>query len=125
MPFAIDEERFEKQETLDLSKPQGMAGALPVKQIPHQEYPRVIYLHPVEPYRELVHRNVNHEIVHRELVATEHRTHVVQNEDELKKMLKQGWQKTPYIPVAAPDSDDHLYRKGSDAQGARATEGGN
>ena len=82
MPTTIDEERFSSQETLDLSKPQGTAQGLPVKQIAHQEYPRCVYRHPVEPYREVLHRNVNHEVVERELVATEHLVHVCQHKDE-------------------------------------------
>ena len=111
MPQTIDEEKFASQETLDLSKPQGTAQGLPVKQIPHREYPKCVYKHPVEPYKEVLHRNVNHEVVHRELVATEHLVHVCANADEHKKKLKEGWVATPYIPVAPPDPSEQLYTK--------------
>ena len=110
MPTTIDEERFSSQETLDLSKPQGTAQGLPVKQIAHQEYPRCVYRHPVEPYREVLHRNVNHEVVERELVATEHLVHVCQHKDEFKRKLSEGWVAEPYIPQAPPDPTESLYR---------------
>lgn len=114
MPQAIDEERFTSQETLDLSRPQGTPQGLPVKNIPHQEYPRCVYRHPVEPYREVVHRNVNHEIVHRELVPTEHLVHVCANAEEHKKKLSEGWVDKPYIPQAPPDPLEALYSKRAD-----------
>ena len=111
MPTAVDEERFNKQETLDLSKPQGTPQGLPVKQIPHMEFPKCVYKHPVKPYREVLHRNVNHEVVERELVATEHLVHVCQNEQEFKKKLSEGWTVEPYIPQTPPDPNEQLYRK--------------
>lgn len=111
MPSTIDEEKFASQETLDLSKPQGTTHGLPVKQIPHQEYPRCVYKHPVEPFREVVHRNTQHEVVHRELVATEHLVHVCNSAAEHKKKLSEGWVEKPYIPQAAPDPTEQLYTK--------------
>jgi hypothetical protein len=111
MPTTIDEEKFASQETLDMSKPQGTAQGLPVKQIPHQEYPRCVYKHPVEPYCEVLHRNTRHEVVDRELVATEHLVHVCQHEQEFKKKLSEGWVAEPYIPVAPPDPTEALYRR--------------
>jgi hypothetical protein len=114
MPQTIDEEKLATMQVLDLSKPQGYAQGLPVKQIPIVEYPRCIYKHPAEPYREMLHRNVNHEVVHRELVATEHKVHIVENKDEHKKKLAEGWTDEPYIPQAAPDPDEHLYSKVTD-----------
>lgn len=111
MPFAIDEERLSQQTTLDMSKPQGTVNGLPVRQIPHHEYPRCVYRHPVEPYREVLHRNVNREVVERELVATEHLTHVCQNAQEFKRKLSEGWVEEPYIPQAPPDLTEQLYAK--------------
>ncbi len=111
MPTAIDEERFQHQETLDMSKPQGTTHGLPVKQIPHLEYPRAVYKHPTQPYREVLHRNVNHEVVERELVATEHLVHVCENAAEYKKKLSEGWVSDPYIMQAPPDPTEHLYGK--------------
>jgi hypothetical protein len=111
MPFAIDEEKFAKQETLDLSKPQGTQQGLPVKQIPHLEYPRTVYKHPLEPFREVLHRNASHEVVEREIVATEHLVHVVHNEQEFKKKLSEGWVVEPYIAQAPPDATEGLYTR--------------
>lgn len=108
-PFTIDEEKFRKQEVLDLTKPQGTAQGLPVKQIPHMEFPKVVYKHPKERYREIIHRNVNHEIVERELVPAEHLTLLVNNEEELKKALREGWVKEPYIMQPLPDPNAELY----------------
>ncbi len=110
MPTGIDEKQMGKQETLDLSRPQGTPHGLPVKQIPHQEYPRCVYKHPVSPFREVFHRNVNHEVVHREVVATEHKIYICQSEAEFKKKLAEGYITKPYIPEAPPDPDDVIYR---------------
>ena len=103
MPQTIDEEKFADQETLDMSKPQGTAQGIPVKQIAHAEYPRCVYKHPVKPYREVLHRNVRHEVVDRELVPTEHLVHICQNDAEFKAKVKDGWRKEPYIMQAPPD----------------------
>lgn len=108
-PTAIDEERFGKQETLDLSKPQGTAQGLPVKQIPHQEYPRVVYKHPNAPFYVEEHRNVNHEVVHREVKSSEHRVHVCHSRAEHERKLEEGWQNEPFIQLAPPDPMDDLY----------------
>lgn len=109
MPTAIDENRFSSQETLDLSKPQGTAQGLPVKQIPHQEYPRVVYKHPNAPFYVEEHRNVNHEVVHREVKSAEHRVHVCHSRSEHEQKLEQGWKNEPFIQLAPPDPMDELY----------------
>lgn len=111
MPLRIDDESLQDQVTLDLSKPQGTPQGLPVVQISHQEYPRCVYRHPVEPFFEVQHRNVNHEVVHRELVASEHQVFVCQNEMEFKGKMSQGYKREPYIPQAPPDPTEHLYRR--------------
>ena len=110
MPLTIDEEKFEKQDTMDLSKPQGTPHGIPVKQIPHLEYPRCVYRHPREPFRVVEHRNADHVVVHKETVATEHQVHVCQNAEEHKTKLSQGWVNEPYIPQAPPDATEELYR---------------
>jgi hypothetical protein len=106
MPLAIDEEKFATQTTLDLSKPQGTPQGLPVKQIPHYEFPKIVYLHPRKAYRVVEHRNADHVVVHRENVATEHRAHVCQDQAEFERMERQGYQTEPYIPVAPPSAED-------------------
>ena len=109
MPQTIDEEKFAAQETLDMTKPQGSAQGLPVKQIAHAEYPRCAYKHPVAASREILHRNAQHEVVHRELIATEHLVHICQNDTEFRKKLKEGWRAEPYIMQAPPDPTMDVY----------------
>ena len=111
MPQTIDEEKFAHQETLDMTKQQGSPQGLPVKQIPHAEYPRCAYKHPSAPYREVLHRNAQHEVVHRERVATEHLVHVCPNDTEYKKKLKEGWRAQPYIMQTPPDSEMEVYQE--------------
>lgn len=127
MPFTIDEEAAKKQMQLNIMRgqetvprqPDGtlregwsgtMSGGLPVKQIPHLEFPRVLYLHPNEPYVEIKHKNDRHEVVSTEFVATEHLTKTVNNDVELNAALAHGWVKEPYIPEAPRHENDDLYR---------------
>jgi hypothetical protein len=116
-PLAIDDEKFAKQETLDMSKPQGTPHGLPVKQIAHLEYPRAVYKHPLEPFQRIEHRNAQREVVQVEVVPTEHLVHVCQDETEFDTRLKQGWVTKPYIPKAPEDPATDLYRsKGAKEQ---------
>lgn len=108
-PTAIDDVKFAKQDTLDMSKPQGTTQGLPVKQIPHQEYPRVVYKHPNAPFYVEEHRNANHEVVHREVKSAEHRSHVCRDKAEHEEKLADGWKNDPYIQLAPPDPMDELY----------------
>lgn len=122
MPYTIHETAVKKQMTYNVTRPQEavplelpdnwmgtMSGGLPVKQIPHLEFPRVVYLHPNEPLEEVEHRNDKFEVVSTDLVPTEHRTKVVRNEAELAAALEEGWVKEPYVPKAAPSKSDGLY----------------
>jgi hypothetical protein len=122
MPFEINEEALKKAMTIDLSKPQEIAAenlpdswigtpgrGLPVRQIPHRDFPRVVYLHPLKPTREIENRNEKHELVHLETVPTEHLTRVVQDEAELKAALAEGWVKEPYIPKPIRNPEEDLY----------------
>jgi hypothetical protein len=109
MPQTIDEEKFASQETLDMSKPQGTAQGLPVKQIPVEMYPCCVYKHPNAPFFVEEHRNVNHEIVHREVKSAEHRVHVCKDKAEHEAKLADGWKNEPYIQLAPPDPMDDLY----------------
>lgn len=117
MPFAIHEEAVKKQLNWNVSRPQEAVplelpsnfagtpgGGLPVKQIPHMEFPRVVYMHPNEPLQEIKHRNDKFELVGTEVVPTEHLTKVVNNEAELNVAMEEGWVKEPYVPKAAPKS---------------------
>lgn len=115
MPFAIHEEAVKKQMSVIVGRPQeqvpevlpenwqGTVGqGLPVKQIPHMEFPRIVYMHPNEPLQTMEHRNDKFELVGTEVVPTEHLAKQVKNEDELIAALAEGWVKEPYIPQAAP-----------------------
>jgi len=111
MPHTIDIERMKKQTTFDVSAPQGTPTGIPVIQIPHLEFPRVVYKHPVEPYRTIVHRNNKFEVVGEEVVPTEHISLIVADKEALDKALKDGYKLKPYVPQAPPDPDAHLYAK--------------
>lgn len=111
MPFAIDEDKMKPSEgqivTLDPSKP-------PMKSIPHQDFPRLVYKHPTEPFRKVEHRNAMREITQVELVPTEHIYKSVADAKELAHALKEGWVKEPYIQTAPPDPNANLYNSASE-----------
>lgn len=122
MPFTINEEAAKQQQFLNVmrdqevarQKPDGkwqatMGGGLPVKQIPHLAFPKVVYMHPNEPYQEIQHRNDRFEVVSTDFVPTEHLTKVVQNDAELRAALAAGWVEQPYLPQAPPMKQDNLY----------------
>jgi len=113
-PFTIDEEKMQGKAkpgedstilvSLDPHKP-------PVISIPHMDFPRVVYKHPLEPFRTIEHRNARHELVEEEIVASEHLTRSVADQKELEKALKEGWTLKPYIPPTLPDPNADLYAK--------------
>jgi hypothetical protein len=137
MPFTIHEEAAKKQFFLSISRPQEQVPdvlpqdwkgtpnqGLPVKQIPHFEYPRVVYKHPLRPFREIEHRNDNFELVGTEKVPTEHLTQAIACEAHIKSggpkdctdckkllesALAEGWLLQPYIPEAPAKPDADLY----------------
>lgn len=122
MPYTIHEEAVKKQMTWDVSRPQEPVqetlregwsgtpgGGLPVKQIPHLEFPRVVYMHPNEPLETIEHRNDKFEVVSTDTIPTEHLTKVVNSEAELSAAMEQGWVKEPYVPKPAPTRNAGLY----------------
>lgn len=126
MGFTIDFEACRKQMFLNVSRPQEVvprkqdgtlpenwsgtnSQGLPVKEIPFLEYPKIMYMHPNEPVRKIVHRNLNHEIVEEEAIPTEHLAKAVNDEAEEKAALAEGWVKQPYIPAAIEKPDAGLY----------------
>lgn len=108
-PFTIEEERMRKQITFDMSAAANTPTGIQLKQIPHQEFPRVVYKHPTEPFRKIEHRNTHHEVVDVEVVPSEHLTKTVNDEKELKRAIADGWQLKPYIAPPVPDPNAHLY----------------
>jgi hypothetical protein len=136
MPFTIDHAAAKKQMFYDPSKPQEKvpevlpenwlgtsSRGLPVREIPFYAFPCVLYLHPLRPSQEIEHRNDRMELVHTEIVPTEHLTKTVSCEAHknggpkdcadcnkvLKAALEEGWVKEPYIPEAPPKKDEDLY----------------
>jgi hypothetical protein len=136
VPFTIDVNAARKQMNLDISKPQekapdplpeGWLGTqsrgIPVREIPHYDFPCVVYLHPRVPTRTVVHRNDRHEAIHEEEVPLEHLTKVIccaahvnggtkQCADcnkALEAALAEGWVREPYIPAPPPRPDVDLY----------------
>lgn len=75
MPQAIDEQAFGKLQVLDVNKP-------PMKQIPHMEFPKMVFKHPGKGHQ--------HET---------HKTKIVNNGEELKAALDAGWQTKGHVPV--------------------------
>lgn len=136
MPFTVHTEAAKKQMFLNTSRPQevvpkeideGWHGTpnqgLPVIEIPHFNFPVVLYLHPLEPVQKIVHRNAQREIVEIEEIPTEHLSKVVackahiqtgaekcvDCQKALETALADGWKTKPYIPQAPPKPDDDIY----------------
>jgi hypothetical protein len=110
MPWSVDEEAIRPPKPgeeprifqLDLHHP-------PMREIPHQEFPRVVYKYPNRPFTTIVHRNAKHEVVDEEQVPTEHLSRAVKDQAELEQALKEGWLLKPYIPPAPPKPEVDLY----------------
>lgn len=79
MAFAIDEEKLNSPDMkiMDINKP-------PMKIIPHEKFPKMVFLHPKDKTKE-------------------HATKIVQTDDELQNVMKQGWKLKPHVPVAPPE----------------------
>jgi hypothetical protein len=82
MPKQIDTDRMSELKVLDISNP-------PVKEIPHQAFPKMVYLHPKDKTKE-------------------HKFKVVQSQEELDAHAKQGWKTKPHIPEVpvVPETDE-------------------
>jgi hypothetical protein len=109
MPQTIDEEKFRERTTFDVSAPPNTPTGIPTKQIPHMEFPMVVYKHPTEPFVKILHRNKAHEIVHEEIQQAEALAMKVNDKKELKAALEDGWVQDVYIPEAIPDPNANLY----------------
>lgn len=138
MPYTIDQKALRKQMFWNITRPQevvkfdgeipenwmGTPGqGLPVREIPHYEFPRAVFLHPNEPTRTVIHRNDRHEIVHEEEIPLEHLTKAIccdAHKDGgpkecpacnklLNAALAEGWVKEPYIPKPRVDESTALY----------------
>lgn len=136
MPYKIHEAATRKMMEWSTGRPQEVVPevlpenwqttpghGLPVVEIPHFEFPMVLYLHPLRPFREIEHRDANFEVVGTERIPTEHLTRVICCEAHkgggpascadcaklLEAALAEGWTRQPYIPKAEPKKDADLY----------------
>ena len=83
MPRAIDETAFSELKVLDINNP-------PTRSIPHEAFPKALYLHPKDKTRE-------------------HRTKIVQTAEEMDEALAQGWKTKPHMPEAVvEDLSEHF-----------------
>lgn len=141
MPYTIHTQAMKKQMFWNQSRPQevvqkdlaenwnGTPGqGLPVIEIPHFDFPCVVYKHPRRPFRQIEHRNDNFEVVGTERIPTEHKTKTVccdahkaggpkeckECNKALDALLAKGWTETPYIPKAVPKPDEDLYGEDDD-----------
>lgn len=96
MPFEVDTEAMEKAKILDITKP-------PLRQIPHMEFPKVIYKHPKEKIQTVRVRDERGNVVEEYKEPTTHIAKKVNNKAELDKALKEGWVREPYVPADLPD----------------------
>jgi hypothetical protein len=91
MPKAIDQEALESpsMKVLDINNP-------PTKNIAHEQYPKMVYLHPKDK-------------------TQEHKFKVVHSTDEHEAAEKQGWKVKPHVPVAVvEDYSDDFEVEGND-----------
>jgi len=90
MPHEIDTEFMESpsMQLLDIAKP-------PVRVIAHEEYPKALYLHPLNK-------------------AEEHRIQIVSKPSDENRLLEQGWKTEPHIPTPEPEdlSKNYEVRRG-------------
>ena len=69
----------------------------------------MVYKHPKEKFRTILHRNTRHEVVEEEIVPNEHLTRVVADKEELERAQKEGWVLKPFIASAPPDPTANIY----------------
>jgi hypothetical protein len=77
MPYEIDTDKLNDPslQVLDIGKP-------PVRQMAHQPFPKMLYLHPKDKTKE-------------------HRTLIVHSDSELEAAQSKGWKTQPHVPVEA------------------------
>ena len=86
----IDTERMSKMTVVDMEKP-------PLKTVPDEPFPRMLYRWPKEHYRTVIDRPNNAAPVER-LVPNPPLTKLVNSNKELEAALKQGWRKEAFVP---------------------------
>lgn len=81
------------------------AGNIPMKQIPHMEFPKMVYMPPKQAWKPMIVMADGHGNKEWQWVANEARTLVVKDDKELKHALGKGWQEKPYIAPEMPAED--------------------
>jgi hypothetical protein len=79
MPSAIDQEKLDDPslKVLDIGHP-------PTKSIPHESFPKMLYLHPKDK-------------------TLEHRTKIVLRPGDLEAATSLGWKTIPHVPIEKPE----------------------
>jgi len=91
--------------------PSGKAnvGTLPHRDIPHFDFPRVVYFHPRKPYRKMILPVDGHGNKEWQWVANQVKTKTVQNKEELAAAQKEGYQLKHYVvpppPLEQPEEE--------------------
>ncbi len=88
----IDQAKMEdpKTQILDIGKP-------PMKTVPDEFWPKLVYKHPKTPFRKAM-VPVGGGRREEQTIPNEHTYKKVANEKELKAALAQGWVEKPYLP---------------------------
>lgn len=77
-------------------------GTIPVRDIPHMEFPKIVYKHPTKAYKRMYLPVDGHGNKDWQWVPQEATTRKVANEEEFKAALKQGFQAKNYVMPAEP-----------------------
>ena len=84
-------------------------GTLPMRDIPHQEFPRAVYLHPKKSHRRMLLPIDGHGNKEWQWIQNEAKTKNVKSHEELEAAKKQGYQMKHYVapppPVADPEEE--------------------
>ena len=94
----VDQAKMEdpKTQMIDIGHP-------PMKEVPTEYWPTLVYKHPKEPFRKAM-VPVGGGRREEQIVPTQHTYKKVFDEKEMKAALAQGWVKEPYLPKD-PDVD--------------------
>lgn len=80
-------------------------GNIPMKQIPHMDFPKTIYQYPRHPWKARIVMTDGHGNKEWQWIAVEAKSKVVADAKELKKALEQGWNEKPFIQPEMPAED--------------------
>lgn len=104
--LVVDVEAMGKAQTVDIAKP-------PMKTVPDQFYPRLVYKHPKVHYRTVIDRPNNAAPTER-LVPNDPKILKVNSDEELAEALAKGWRKEMFVPKPLDDSDLGIEYEGDE-----------